>query len=442
MKKSIFNIIRKIDGNKSVIFNSFSLALAEVDKTFFKIYDNLDNLDLNKLNNEEKDTLEGMTNCQFIIDDDTDEINNLKYLRLKSVADDRIFGLIIFPTLSCNFDCYYCYEKNKKGTISKEVQEKIIELIKDRAEQKMDIQVVWFGGEPLLVYDIISKLTQKFIDICEENKVKYGSSIITNGYLFNDEMISNMKKWNLQNIQVTLDGPPELHNKRRFLKNTKEGTFDRILANLKKLKKQGLNIRIRVNTNKDYDMKTLLDLVKILDENGLINDFYISQEFDSNSSVKSCLNENCMSNNEYAEFSFNFYKKLDEMGYLKLNKESYYPSLRFNSCGATRFNTLNIDPSGYLYKCCEEVGMHERAIGNILADKTLDGNNYNNNNIKYLLWTPFDYKKCNECNLIPICAGNCPKYGIDENEPQCIDWKQNIEGLIDAIAASNLKKPG
>jgi uncharacterized protein len=439
MKKSRFNIIRNIDGEKSIIFNSFSLAMAEVDQTFFKIYENLDKIEAAKLNKEEKETYDAMSNYQFIVDNETDEINNLKYLRLKSMSDAGSFSMVIFPTLSCNFDCYYCFEKNKEGVVSKEVQEKIIELIKGHAERKMDIQVVWFGGEPLLVYNIISEMTRKFIEICEQNKVKYTSSLVTNGYLFNDEMISNMKNWNLQNIQVTLDGPPELHNKRRFLIKSREGTFDRILENLKKLKKQGLPVRIRVNTNKDYDMKTLLDLVKILDESGLINDFYISQEFDSNSGVKSCLNENCLSNDEYAEFSFNFYKKLDELGYLKLNKESYYPSIRFNSCGATRFNTLNVDPSGYLYRCCEEVGMHERSIGNILSGKAGNENYYNNNNIKYLLWNPFDFKKCNECSLIPICAGSCPKHGIEENEPQCIDWKHNIEGLMDAIAAGNLK---
>ena len=182
MKKSIFNIFQKIDGNKDIVFQNF-----------YKIYNNLDNLDINSLNENEKEIFNGMVKCNFIIDNDDDEIKNLEYLRIKSNTDPNLFSLVIYPTLSCNFDCYYCYEKNRAGVMSKEIQEKIIEFVEFHAEKKKDIKLTWFGGEPLLAINIIYYLSEKIKDICIKNKVKYFSHIISNGYLFTDEIILKLK---------------------------------------------------------------------------------------------------------------------------------------------------------------------------------------------------------------------------------------------------------
>ena len=439
MKKSIFNLFRKIEGNKEIIFNSYSLALAEVDKDFFKIYNNLDDINLNKLSHEEKELFNEMYRCNFIINNETDEIKNLEYYRLQNITDTEMFYLMIFPTLHCNFDCYYCYEKNKEGFISKEVGEKILGLVRYHAEKKEKIKVAWHGGEPLLVVDIICDLSKKIIDICNRNNVEYFSIMVSNGYLFTDDIINKLKECKISFIQVTLDGPPEIHNKRRYLKNTRKETFNKILENAKKLKKNNITVSILVNINKDINIDALLKLVKILEENDLKDNFCISQEFDSTSSQRTCLNENCYTDEDFAKLSLSFYKKLHDLGIRSLNEKSFYPGVLFNYCEAERFNTLDVDPDGYLYKCPMEVGLREKAIGNILDDKSFN-EKYFNNNVKYMTWNPFKFDKCINCNLIPICSGNCPKNGIDHNNPNCIYWKYNIEELIETMVLYKLKE--
>ena len=86
-----------------------------------------------------------------------------------------------------------------------------------------------------------------------------------------------------------------------------------------------------------------------------------------------------------------------------------------------------------------EVGLREKAIGNILDDKSFN-EKYFNNNVKYMTWNPFKFDKCINCNLIPICSGNCPKNGIDHNNPNCIYWKYNIEELIETMVLYKLKE--
>ena len=438
MKKSKFNIFRKINNDEQVIFNSFSLALAKVNKGFSRFYDEIEKIDANNLNKQQKEFYDSMLDANFIISNNTDEIKDLEFLRLRAIADTNAFGLVIYPTLACNFDCYYCYQKNKTGILKKKAQEKILELIKHHSEKKTNISVEWFGGEVLLAFDIVSDMSQKIINICKKNKVKYYTSMVSNGYLFTDDIIKKMKSYKIEKVQVTLDGPPAIHNKRRILKNTKEGTFDEIIKNIKKLKKNNIRVSIRVNVNKDFNIDSLLQLTKILEKNGLIkNNFYIAQECDSDSRNKSCMNEGCLSDEGFAKLNLEFCKKLHNLG-LKELYEHYYPKVSFNFCETTRFNSISIDPEGYLYKCRKDVGMPEKAVGNIL-----DNNTYNeiffNNNVKYMTWNPFKYKKCLECNILPICSGNCPELGIANGEPQCIEWKYNIEDLIDAIALFKMK---
>lgn len=434
MKKSIYNIFRKIDGESDTVFNSYSLALAEADQDFYKIYDNLDNIDLNNLNENEKKTFKEMYNCNFIVNDETDEKKNLEFIRSKSMYESGVVDLTIGTTLSCNFDCNYCYEKNKKGIISKEVQEKIIELIKEKAERKLDINIAWIGGEPLLTFDIINNMSKKIINICNENKVKYSSLIITNGYLFNDSIISKLKECKITSVQVTFDGPPEVHNKKRYLKRNKEGTFDVILKNVKKIIRNKINVVIRVNIDINANEEEIVELIRILEKNDLLNNFYISKEFDLN--FNACTRKSCHSFEGFAKFSINFYKKLDQLGIKFLNQKSYYPKYMPNICAATMINTLCIDPDGFIYKCPLELGEPEKATGNIL--KFSQHNlTFLNNEIKYRTWDPFKFKKCVDCNLLPMCLSGCPIEGLAHNEPQCIEWKYSIEELIDTIAVNS-----
>ncbi len=440
MKRSKYNIFKKISGNNIAIFNSYSLAIAITDQDFFSLYDNLENIDIKKFNENEKNTYEAMLNCNFIINDETDEIKNLEYLRLKKLTNTNFFLLSIFPTLNCNFDCYYCYERNKKGIITKEVQEKTLDLIKYHAERKSDIFLTWHGGEPLLVFDIIYDLSVKIKDICKNNNVNYSSTIKSNGYLFTDDIISKLKDSNIDKIQVTLDGPPEVHNKRRYLKNSKGETFNKIMDNLNKLKMNNINIDISSTIDKRINIELMLELVKILEQNNLIEYFsLLAPEELQNYSKEERQNEYCFTAEEYKKYAFKFYMKLQELGIKKLENDFFPLKLSVNICDAIAHNALLIDPEGYLYKCPLDVGLQNKAVGNILESKTFN-DNFFNNTVKYFTWNPFVFDKCNNCNLLPVCFGGCPRQGIQNNEPVCGDWKFVIEDLIETIAIDKINE--
>ena len=79
------------------------------------------------------------------------------------------------------------------------------------------INITWFGGEPLLNVEIINYICEKLV----ENNIKFISSIITNGYLFNDKLVTMAgHKWNLSHAQISLDGTEPEYNRIKNYKYT------------------------------------------------------------------------------------------------------------------------------------------------------------------------------------------------------------------------------
>jgi sulfatase maturation enzyme AslB (radical SAM superfamily) len=86
--------------------------------------------------------------------------------------------------------------------MSKNVADKIISLIMKRKELEK-VHFSWFGGEPLFNNEIISYICSEL----KKNNINYSSSMITNGLLFNKELILKAKDlWRLSHLQITLDG--------------------------------------------------------------------------------------------------------------------------------------------------------------------------------------------------------------------------------------------
>ena len=99
-------------------------------------------------------------------------------------------GLTICPTMGCNFDCPYCFENHRPGRMTKETQDDVAALAERmmKASAAKNQHVTWFGGEPLLMPDVIEALSGRFMALAEERAAEYNASIITNGFLFTQEI--------------------------------------------------------------------------------------------------------------------------------------------------------------------------------------------------------------------------------------------------------------
>ncbi|CDZ23316.1 radical SAM protein [[Clostridium] cellulosi] len=437
MKPSRFNLIFDYCGKK-IAFNSMTCALAEVDDDFFRILDAVKtNHDISNTQVQDGQLIQKMKDGGFIIDDDFDEISFLKYRSYQSKFGSTGLGLTIAPTLACNFACPYCYESAESGMMKQDVIDGIYSLVEKEAKRQGNISVNWYGGEPMLAKDLIFKMSDRFIEICDKYGVNYSAYMVTNGYLIDDNIADKLKKAHIKGMQVTIDGPADIHNARRKLKNSNNPTFDKILTNVAYLRKNGFNVSIRINIDKS-NVDRLEELLDVLLDYGLkgisVNLGHVKAYTEACSSIS----ETCLSTEEYASESLRYQKILHDKGF-DSDSYPYYPGVKANYCCADSTSAFVIDPKGNLYKCWNDVGNRERRVGNI-KDIDQQGNNTRDimMNVNYLLWSPFDHKKCLECNILPICMGGCPYNGLKfKHDPECEKWKYN---LIDVLKATYVQK--
>jgi uncharacterized protein len=144
-------------------------------------------------------------------------------------------NLIILPTEACNFRCTYCYETFENKKMPRPVVTGIKSLIDRRGEELDELEVGWFGGEPLLALDVITEICKHAIDVGKAKGFTFRSGMTTNGYFLDHARLTQCLDHKIDFFQISLDGNAEEHNASRKLASG-EGTFDRIWSNLMAMK--------------------------------------------------------------------------------------------------------------------------------------------------------------------------------------------------------------
>lgn len=419
MKASKYNVI--FDQNeKKYIFNTRTCALAEINDEVASILEKTNNLKFKgKENIEEK-----MQDAGFIVSDEIDELTILKYRYFKG-KNSNVVTITIAPTLRCNFECPYCYENTENKFIKDEVKNAIYKRIENLLKCGKKISINWFGGEPLLAKGVIKEMSEKISQLCKKYNTKCIYNIITNGYLLNRSTVSELLNLGINHAQITIDGTPDIHNKRRKLRGSDSDTFYKIIKNIKNAQKMGMEVRIRINADKTNEF-CLDSLLKILAKEELQDCFInLARVRGYTKSEKN----NTFSTAEYGKIVIKFAKLLKKNGFKNYD---VYPSALFSNCSAGIEDSLIIDPLGYMYRCLVEIGDTKHSYGNVLNYSEDD--NESINNLKYLMNSPFDRKECTNCKFLPLCMGGCAYYTLkNKNELDCPHWKFDFEDKLREI---------
>ena len=176
--KSKYNFIYKRGKDENVIYNTFSKALVVLSD------DEKERFDSNELTSDE--IINELLENRILIENTFSETDFLKYFHYKTkFAGDTLF-LTIAPTMDCNFACPYCYENRRKGKMSKEVQDALIKYVEETVTSGVtNIDISWYGGEPLLCVDIVESLSKRLTKVANDNKCNLKMHMVTNGYLLN-----------------------------------------------------------------------------------------------------------------------------------------------------------------------------------------------------------------------------------------------------------------
>lgn len=428
MKQSNYNIFYPYlgDENKYIAYNSFSNALALLDKEKYEKYIDF----CNNKNDLDEEFVEDLKKGLFLIEDNIDELELIRQGMLISRYNSDSFGVTIAPTLDCNFRCVYCYEKDsiKQCYMNEETQNNIVELLKSKVKTIRHFSVTWYGGEPLMALNVIENLSKQFIEICKENDVVYSAGMISNGYLLTRPRIEKLNEANVSYYQVTIDGKPEDHNFRRPLVGGKP-TFDKIMQNLKDNIDILPPVALRMNIDKN-NLESGAFISNYLREKGLEGKVspYLANTTNSNDAYDS---PSCMSTEEFSDVDFENDMALGE----RMDIRSKYPRRIQNFCGADSLSSLVIAADGELYKCWCDIGVKDRCIGNINENQGY----FNTAYLDYMSYDVTKDEKCKDCKLLPICMGGCPFQRLEKADV-CSMYKHKLENYLNAISETIKKQ--
>ncbi len=137
---------------------------------------------------------------------------------------------------SCNLDCSYCFAAGgkyhgKDSLMSFEVGKRALDFLIENSGTRRNLEVDFFGGEPLLNFDVVKQLVEYARSIEKEHNKNFRFTLTTNGVLIDDDVISFCNK-EMDNVVLSLDGRREKHD--FFRKDLAgNGSYDKILPKFK-----------------------------------------------------------------------------------------------------------------------------------------------------------------------------------------------------------------
>ena len=171
----------------------------------------------------------------FLVDDIEGERSEMLAHMEELNALNKSFYAKVIMNLDCNLACKYCFEGTRKGKLymTRDTADLLVGFIeKNLAPDREEINVTFYGGEPLLSSGLIRHISERLNTVAASNGLKYGFMLITNGTLLTPKIVNKLKPLGLRGASVTLDGPADVHDIfRPFASGS--GSFDAIFGNLR-----------------------------------------------------------------------------------------------------------------------------------------------------------------------------------------------------------------
>lgn len=409
-----------IDNNELLLVNTLYGKKIKFDTKNIK--DVIKSLTVEYIDESDNELFTYLKDNKYIVKISENEDFNAEMSRSDHVLNDRL-TISIMPTEQCNFRCTYCYESFKHGKMSKNLQDAIIKFIGRNIIKYSSVDLSWYGGEPLLEKEVIEYISEEVMKICRKTKRYLTTSITTNAYYLDIETFKMLQKYNLVNVQVTLDGIKETHDKQRVLAN-KKPTFDVILKNLLNIKNNTKSAvqKIIIRTNVSQDIYNILDEYIDFYADTFGDDerftFLIRPVGDWGGDAVGQMSDKLMNNDT---FRLVYDKLINNPKKLNMSFIEGYLQPGGSVCYAARRNFYLFRANGEINKCTCVLDAEENHIG-----KILDSGKLEIDEAKMARWVAgYKLEKCNNCSFYGSCfAANCPMRVKATNAPHLCGYEK------------------
>jgi uncharacterized protein len=380
--------------------------------------------------------LEALRQVNFVIDKNIDELSLIKFCYFRNLYASESLSLIVLPTLWCNLACPYCFEFKKPISMKAEVENALMDWLKSNFKGKRDIQVAWFGGEPLLAKRVIFSLTKRLKEFCNSTGARYAASLTTNGYFLNKEFQDSLLSLSIKQVQVTLDGDKPDHDALKRKRNG-GGSFDRVFQNVvtfcENVSDSDCNLSLRINCGDDnYN-----GIERLLDRFPPIVRSRASVYFRWIWANKA---------SDYNEFSSSrrgtepflglakLYATAKALGWRTFNPHDH--KVDWGYCEVDYTDHYAISPDGSVFLCTHTFEKSE-SIGCLLQEREIIQPKTTSTITRWYSANPFDDAECMKCQLLPICLGGCRKTRV-EGGRSCMEEKESLDLFIRCLVEERL----
>ena len=151
--------------------------------------------------------------------------------------DGVVKALCLHVAHDCNLACEYCFAgkgeyHGQRQLMSAEVGKKALDFLVRQSKGRRNLEVDFFGGEPLLNFDVVKELVAYGRSLEEKYDKNFRFTLTTNGLLLNDEILDFANR-EMSNLVLSIDGRKEVHDRMRPRRGG-QGSYDEILPKLKK----------------------------------------------------------------------------------------------------------------------------------------------------------------------------------------------------------------
>lgn len=327
------------------------------------------------------------------------------------INNSSIKAMCLHVSHDCNISCNYCFasQGNFHGEtllMSEEVGKKAIDFLILNSKDRKNLEVDFFGGEPLLNLDVVRAVVTYAKEKGKIHNKNFRFTITTNAVLLNDKNMDYLND-NMHNIVLSIDGRKEVNDRMRHTANN-SGTYDVIIKNIKEMvNKRGEKDYYVRGTYTKYNLDFSNDVLHLSDC-GFKN---ISVE----PVVASPASEYALSEEDLPIL----FKEYEELAKEYLNRKEYNNSgfdffhfnidldsgpclyKRVSGCGAGN-DYIAVTPKGEIYPCHQFVGNDKFKLGDFEQGII-------NTKMKEMFYEAnlSDKPQCNDCWAKFYCGGGC-----------------------------------
>ncbi len=329
---------------------------------------------------------------------------------LKERSAGIIKALCLHVAHTCNLNCSYCFASQGKyhgdrAVMSFEVGKRALDFLVENSGSRRNLEVDFFGGEPLMNFDVVKQLVAYARSIEKDAKKNFRFTLTTNGVLVDDDVIEFSNK-EMSNVVLSLDGRKEVHDRFR-VDYAGNGSWEKIVPKFQKF--------VKARGNKNYYMRGTFthanpDFLKDIEEMLRLGFTELSME----PAVCPPGDPSALTKEDLAVV-FEQYEKLAEL-MLQKHREgkpfTFYHYMvdlkggpciykRISGCGSgTEY--MAVTPWGDLYPCHQFVGEEKFKLGDVW-------NGVTNTKIQdeFASCNVYSRPECKDCWARLYCSGGC-----------------------------------